>query len=146
MLYRMSRNLWDPWRQLRQFEREFSRLVGEFEPDRRRAGAFPPVNVRTGSDEVIVTAELPGVDPASLDVTAVRNSLTIRGERMCEEPPEGATWHRRECRGGSFARTVELPFAVESEHVEATCNDGLLRVKLQRPEKERPRKIAVEVG
>jgi HSP20 family protein len=49
--------------------------------ERPRAVAFPPVNVWSGEDGMIVTAELPGVDPTTLEITAVRDGLTLRGER-----------------------------------------------------------------
>ena len=131
-----------PWRRLRELERNVGRLFGE--PDRPTGGAFPAVNVWTNADGAVITAEIPGVDPADVDITAAENTLTIRGERKADESGQERVWHRRERRTGVFARTVTLPFAIDSDSVQASCHDGVLEVSLARPEQQKPRKITVK--
>ncbi|MHC4715942.1 MAG: Hsp20/alpha crystallin family protein [Planctomycetota bacterium] len=134
---------WNPWRRLRELEHEMRRAFREAERPRR--GVYPPVNIWTSAEGAVVTAELPGVDPQDLEIEAVKNTLTLRGEIKVAEPAEGQVWHRRERPSGAFARTVELPFPIDPDSVEATCHDGVLEVRLQRPEEQKPRKIAVKV-
>jgi len=133
---------WNPWRRLREMEREMRRLFGE--GDRPRRGVFPPVNIWTGADGAVVTAELPGVDPENLDIVAVGDTLTIRGELAGHDVPAECVWHRRERPSGKFSRSIELPFAIDPNSVEARCRDGVLEVRLQRPEEHKPRKITVK--
>ena len=133
-----------PVRRVSQLRREMDRLFSDF--DRPRASAYPPVNLTADAEGLIVTAELPGVDPEALSITAVRDSLTIRGELPDYEAEEGRTWHRRERRTGSFSRTIQLPYAIDAESVSATCKNGVLRIALLRPETDKPRRIEVRTA
>ena len=143
MLTIFERDLFgNPWCGARRLRLEMDRLFrGHVVPP---AETFPPVNVRTDEDGAIVTAELPGVEPEALDITTKGQALTIRGKRESEEAGEGATWYRHERACGSFVREIELPFAIDQDHVEATCRDGILDVRLQRCEADKPKKIAVK--
>ncbi|NLF30128.1 MAG: Hsp20/alpha crystallin family protein [Planctomycetes bacterium] len=118
------------------------RLVSQF--GRTRAAAFPPVNVYNEADGAVVTMELPGVDPADLDVSVSGHALAIRGQRKGDPAGEGDTWHRRERTFGSFARSIELPFEPDPDGVEATCRDGVLEIRVRRHEAEQPRRITVK--
>ena len=133
-----------PVRRVSQLRREMDRLFSDF--DRPRASAYPPVNLTADAEGLIVTAELPGVDPEALSITAVRDSLTIRGELPDYEAEEGRTWHRRERKTGSFSRTIQLPYAIDAESVSATCKNGVLRIALLRPETDKPRRIEVRTA
>ncbi len=144
MRYVPTNSMWGPWKGLRQIQREMDRLLGEF--PLRRASAFPPVNIWTNEQGALVTAELPGVEADSLDVTATGNTLTVRGQRDLPDGEDGRRWHRRERRGGQFTRTVELPFNIDGDSVHATYRDGVLTIDMQRPEVEKPRKITVQAS
>ena len=122
-------------------QEEMGRIFQEY--DRPRATAFPPVNIWTSEDGLVVTAELPGIDPEALEISAFRETLSIRGERNFPETDADTTWHRRERRYGRFSRTIDLPFAIDADSVDASFRDGLLRIGLRRPEEEKPRKIEV---
>ena len=134
----------NPVRRLGELRREMDRLFADH--DRPRAVAFPPVNILARDDGLVVTTELPGVAPDTLEITAVRDNLTIRGELPAPEAEEGRTWHRRERRSGSFSRTIQLPYAIDAESVDATCRDGVLRIALARPEQDKPRRIKVQTA
>ena len=133
-----------PLRRFGELRREMNRLFSDL--DRPRATAYPPMNISADEDGLVVTAELPGVDPSTLEITAVRDSLTVRGELPAREVEEGATWHRRERESGSFRRTIQLPYAIDAEAVEATSRDGVLRIALKRPEHDKPRRIEVQAN
>lgn len=144
-------SLWDrmwygnPWRRLSQLQRDMDRLVGE---TRSTTGAtwaagFPAVNIWSKEDRAIIKAELPGVKAEDIDVSASGQGLTIRGERSREDVGDGVTWHRRERRMGAFARSVELPFTIAPDSVDASYRDGVLEVHVERVEAEKPRRIEV---
>ena len=134
----------DPWSQLRRLQGEMDRVFSGIE--RPRATAFPPVNVWSSPDGVAVTAELPGIDPSNLEISATDDNLTLQGERPTPAGEEGVTWHRRERRSGRFSRTIQLPFRIDADTVDASFRDGVLRISLSRPEEEKPRKIEVKAS
>ena len=137
----------DPSRELRRLQDEMGRLAGAFAPagalTAAVAGGFPAVNVYAGRDGIAVVAELPGVEPGDLEVHAHRDTLTIRGARRPAAEEEGA-YHRRERRSGAFTRTLQLPYRVDPERVEARLEDGVLRLSLGRPEEDKPRRIEIK--
>jgi HSP20 family protein len=107
---------------------------------------FPAVNLWTGEESTIVTAELPGVVLDDLDITVVGDTLTIRGSRTRDEIGEGATYHRRERGFGRFMRVVQLPFRVEADQVEAAFKNGVLSITLPRALADRPKKIQIKTA
>jgi HSP20 family protein len=100
------------------------------------------VNIYGGADGIAVLAELPGVEKEDLDIQAHRDTLTIRGTRRAIAEKDAA-FHRHERRAGSFTRTIQLPFAVDPDRVEAQLENGVLRLSLPRPEEEKPRRITI---
>jgi HSP20 family protein len=78
-----------------------------------------------------------------VDLTVRENTLTLKGERDEQSHDEKSVWHRRERAFGTFSLTVQLPFRVNPEQVEARFADGLLEVELHRPEADRPKKIQI---
>jgi HSP20 family protein len=136
---------WDPVREVQRLQRDMDRLAAGY-----RLGAaervFPPVNVWTGRDDAVVTAELPGIDPAKLDITVVGDTLTLSGTREPAEPGEGQVVNRLEREAGDFARTIQLPFRVEPDKVEAAYAKGVLQIKLPRLEADKPKQIAIKAS
>lgn len=135
---------WDPLVEMRRMQDDVRRLFAEFE-GRTAAQGFPPVNLWVGSDSVVVTAELPGVAADNIELSAQDDVLTIRGRVEPAVDGETVTWHRRERSYGTFSRTVELPFRVDPDHVQARFTNGVLEVELQRPEADRPKRIAIDI-
>ncbi len=136
---------WDPMLELRRLQRDMDRLFTGYRPGAAER-VFPPVNVWTGRDDAIVTAELPGVDPAKLDITVVGDTLTLSGTREPAEPGEGQVVNRLERETGDFARTIQLPFRVEADKVEAAYAKGVLQITLPRLEADRPKQIAIKAA
>jgi HSP20 family protein len=136
--------MFDPAREIQQLQRDMNRLfagVGQ-----NVTYDFPPINVWLSEDDVIVTAELPGVDAAQLDISVVADALTISGQRDPETLKEGEVYHRQERSSGSFARSLKLPFQVEAGKVEARYEKGILEITLPRSEVEKPKKIAIQTA
>jgi HSP20 family protein len=107
---------------------------------------FPALNVWGNADNVVVTAELPGLAADDLDISVVNNQLTIKGERKAEQPAEGAVCHRRERVDGNFVRTVRLPFAVENDKVSARYENGVLTISMPRHEATKPKRIEIKTS
>ena len=133
-----------PWTSLygdmERMQDEMKRLVSGLR--RPFAAEFPPMNVWANEQGVLVTAEIPGIQIGDLDIAVSGGTLTLKGGRKLEAPENGE-YYRQERSTGSFARTLELPFPVDAEKVEATLTNGVLEIKLPRAEADKPRKIAV---
>jgi HSP20 family protein len=121
---------------------EINRL---FSADRPAAGAgFPAVNVWSGEEGLAVAAELPGIDPKDLDVALDGDRLTIKGNRPAPEAKEGRVLHLQERGRGEFARTFQLPYAVDADKVEARYEKGILHLTLPRREQDKPKRITIK--
>jgi HSP20 family protein len=105
---------------------------------------FPATNAWVSDDDAVVTTEIPGIDPDALEISVVKDSLTLRGSRQAEDLKEGEAYLRQERWNGQFTKTLQLPFAVESGKVEARFSKGVLVIILPRAEAEKPRKISVK--
>lgn len=142
MLYGNFISRTDPWRELDRIHREVDRLFHGISPVRRRQ--FPPINVWVNSDEVIITAELPGFALEDIHLSIVGNELTMKGSREVPKLKEGEVYHRHERVHGKFERTIQLPFVVDYKKIEARLSDGVLKITLPRAESDRPVKIEIK--
>jgi HSP20 family protein len=128
-----------PWQDLFDAQRDMDSLVRRFFdrptwslPSSWETPAYswvPAVDVFNRGDDLVVRAELPGVDPEKdVEISVQDNVLRIRGERRMEEHTEGDGTYRLESRYGSFERTVLLPRGVKESDITATYEDGILEV------------------
>ncbi len=130
----------DQWR--RGMLRLLDTVTGDTVPD-AGAGVFPPLNITQDSDNFYVRAEVPGVKPDELSISAVRNRVSLAGKRELPREHERVSYHRKERPEGSFNRTVTLPTEVDAERVEARYTEGILTITLPKAEQAKPRHIAV---
>ena len=105
---------------------------------------YPAINLTEGGDNLYVRAELPGVNPESLDISVIEGKLIIRGERKIEEEDQKTSYHRRERESGIFRRTISLPMKVDSGKVSASIKKGVLTITLPKSEEAIPRRITVK--
>ena len=139
----------DPLRELESLQRRMDRLFqSAFGLERApwRVGVYPLVNISEDRDHIYVRAELPGVQASDLEITLQDNNLILRGERKIPTEEKQVNYHRRERESGFFRRIVALPGPVQADRVEATCKDGILAIKMAKPEEVKPRKIQVKVA
>jgi HSP20 family protein len=134
---------WDPISELARFQRDFGNL---FTGPSGTVHQFPAVNVWVNENEAYLTAELPGVDSNDLDVNVEGETVTLSGKRLPADGGETMEYHRRERLYGEFSRTLQLPFRVDSNGVDAKLNRGVLTVKLPRAEEDKPKKITVKAA
>lgn len=107
-------------------------------------GKIPNVDVIDRDGEILVRAELPGVEKKDLEVTLIDNALTIKGTTKKEEKEEKGDYFRREVSTGSFSRMLRLPTEVDVDKVQSTFKDGLLELTLPKVKQSRRRTINVE--
>jgi HSP20 family protein len=105
---------------------------------------FPKVDVVDRESEVVVKAEVPGVDKKDLDVSVSEDSVTIKGETSHEEKEEDGDFYRSEISRGSFSRTVALPASVDGSAAQVNFKDGMLELILPKLTKARRHSIKVE--
>src|SRR5581483_4625373 len=120
---------WDPFREL---QREVGRLLGSLDPfpSSRRVEVYPPLNLYDAGDHYILSAQLPGVAPADIDLTITGETLTMRGERKRSEGVRDESYRRQERPMGRWSRTVTLPDRVDSALVSASFANGILTINL----------------
>ena len=103
----------------------------------------PRVDVREEAERFVISADLPGVDPASIDVQMEKNVLTLKGERKAETLPEGAQLTRGERRHGAFDRRFVLPDSADADGIVANGRHGVLEIVIPKKAQSAPRRIAI---
>ena len=110
------------------------------------SGWTPVLDMHEDENNIVVTAELPGMKKEDIDVSLHDGCLSISGERRNEWENKEAEVYRAERFVGRFQRTVALPTPVESDKVKALCKDGVLTITLPKAEEAKPKKIDVNVN
>ncbi len=133
------------WQEMDQLQREMNRL---FDTNSRRqvfnSPGYPAINLWTNENGQMISAEMPGVQPDDINIDVTGDALSISGERKPDEFVKEARYHRRERAYGSFSRTVQLPFMVDTNKVEASFKNGVLLINLPRAEADKPKKITIK--
>ena len=124
------------------FQEEINTLMDDFFSnisfdlfDKKPRSFSPSIDIMDSGKEVVVTAELPGVDENNIDISITKDTLTIKGEKKAEKEEKGKDFHLVERSYGSFIRTIPLPVDVETEKVGAIYKKGVLTIKLPKTEK-----------
>ena len=138
---------WDPFEELTTLRDRMDRLWTRLNTDDTSALAdwSPTSDVVESKDEIVIKAELPGIDEKNVDVVIEDGVLTIKGERNAEKETEEKGYRRIERSYGSFLRSFTLPTNVEPEKTSASFANGLLEVHLPKKEGAKPQSIKVEV-
>ncbi|MFL6285917.1 MAG: Hsp20/alpha crystallin family protein [Pyrinomonadaceae bacterium] len=145
----MSITRYDPFRDLRTLQDEVNRLFTtnlprSFGDDGLARGAWTPsVDIFENKDEIVLEAELPGMNREEFELTIENNVLTLRGERRFEKRDEADNYHRVERSYGSFTRSFTLPQTVSPENASAEYRNGVLRVVLHKREEVKARRIEI---
>lgn len=132
----------DPFREIEQLQREMNRLFNDLTAASGRD--YPAVNIWTNPEAAAITAELPGYTPQDVHLSILGDTLTIKGSRPKPELKSGEQYHRQERYYGDFERSLRLPFAVDSNKVEARFKNGILQILLPRAEEDKPKKIEIK--
>jgi len=136
----------------RRMMREMERLMGSMTEEMQRRLPVssdqgfrePLVDINETSDEVIVTAELPGVPKENIELNLTDNTLEIKASQKQEVSLEKGGVRKRERRSMNFYRLIEPPCGVDASKVKATFNNGVLEVKMPKLEKAKRHSIKIE--
>ena len=145
----MTISRWDPFRELVNLREAMDRLFEEAFVLPRRPEAQGeivyrlPVDVYETADEYVVEAVVPGIPVDKINIEFQNGALTISGEIPRVEH-EGATYHLQERWYGRFQRTLTFPTTVDADKIEATLENGVLRVHLPKVAEARPKQIRVK--
>lgn len=105
----------------------------------------PDIEMYDHKDEIVVKAELPGLDKGDIRVTVDGDLLTIKGERKREKETKDEDYYLCESSYGTFSRTIDLPVAVKPDKIMAVLNNGILQVRLPKAEEAKKNHVAIEV-
>ena len=105
----------------------------------------PPVDIFENADNIVLKAELPGVDPKDVEIRVEDNTLYLKGERKFEQEVKEENYHRVERSYGSFARSFSLPNSIDADKVVADYKDGLLTLTMPKREEAKPKTIKIEI-
>lgn len=143
----MNLTKWEP-RVMRSLRREMEDLFDTFavrEPSFFGNGGewLPALDEVETPEEVVVKAELPGMEEKDIAVSVSGNNLILKGERKAEEEKKEKHFHRIERTYGSFERVLPLPVAVDPEKISATYSKGVLEVHLPKKPEAKPKMIKI---
>jgi HSP20 family protein len=140
-----------PFRELSTLRDEMDRLWEHFfgelptlEPVRREWA--PSLDVSETKNNIVVKAEVPGLEPKDIDISLTGGVLTIKGEKKQEKEEKDENYHRIERSYGTFTRSVRVPQEVQSDKIEATYKDGVLKITLPKSEEAKKKEIKIKVG
>jgi HSP20 family protein len=146
---------WEPFHDLMTVQERMNRIFEQAfrgagrtgaEEDWALGGAWAPaVDIYEHEGNLVLKAELPGIDPKDVDVRVENNVLTLQGERKFESEVKREEYHRVERAYGTFSRSFTLPNVVDSDKIKAEFKDGLLRVVLPKREEAKPKQITIAV-
>ena len=144
---------WEPFRDLLSLQERMNRMFdesyrgrGAAEDDWALGGSWAPaVDIYEHEGNIVLTAELPGVDAKNVDVRVENNVLTLRGERKWNDEVKRESYHRVERTYGTFTRSFTLPSVVDTEKIKADFKDGMLKLVLPKKEEAKPRQISIDV-
>jgi HSP20 family protein len=106
------------------------------------ARRFPLLNLSEDEEKVYIDAMVPGVDPKELQLSVLRGTLTISGERKA--PSDKGILHRSELGYGKFTRSIDIPADINPDNTTAEYRDGVMRITMAKSEHARPRKIEIQ--
>ena len=141
----MSLIKWDPFREFPIMNDRLGNFLGRTWDNPLSTTAWnPSVDIFENDNEVIIKAELPGMNSKDIEVKLENNVLMLKGERRFEKETKEENYHRIEREYGTFSRSFALPAAVNSDKVTAEYKDGILKVTLPKKEeiKSKPIKVA----
>jgi HSP20 family protein len=138
----------DPFSNLLPLQQELERFMRNpaFTLGPSGYGAYPPINVFEDQQGTVIIAEVPGLDPAKLEISAQGRTLTIHGERKREEGLNPSGYHRRERRFGEFSRSIQLSSDIDMAKASAKYEYGVLTLRIPKSEAAKPRQITVNTA
>ncbi len=140
---------WEPFRNVNSLQEQFSRLFDTSFPGRSSESDLttwaPAVDIQETENELVLKADLPGIEEKDIDVRIENNTLTIRGERKFEKQVNEDNYLRVERSYGSFSRSFSLPNTINTEAINAEYKNGVLTVQMPKRAESKPKQVKVNV-
>lgn len=140
---------WDPFRDLVTLRERMNRLFedaftsrGE-EKDLVASSWSPSVDIYETENEIVLTAEVPGVDEKNIEIKLEDNTLSLKGERNFEKETKEENYHRIERAYGSFYRSFTLPRNIDQDNIKAENENGILRITMPKKPELKPKKVKI---
>ncbi len=136
---------WEPFRELSSLHSEMSRLMNGLVEGNGRTSQnwIPALDVWETEDELVYAFDLPGVTEDTIEVELNDDTLTVTATRDTRAEVDGERFYRFERRFGTFSRAVGLPQGTDESKVKADYRDGVLEIRVAKPEEQKPRRIQV---
>ena len=132
---------WTPW--LEPFQ-EMDKMLDEFAGYKNRDDFTPAVDMYEDKENVVIEAQLAGIDPDNVSISIENDVLCIKGEGEKKSEVEDKSYYRREIRRGSFYRSVPLPAHVDGDSAKAAAADGVLRITIPKAPETKPKTIKIQ--
>jgi HSP20 family protein len=123
------------------FERLFNTLFDRSQGAQRWV---PAMDLVEAEDHFLLRADLPGLAEGDVNIEVRDNALTVSGERKAEHEQREKGWYRLERQFGRFSRSISLPEGVNADAIDASFHNGVLEVKIPKPEERKPRRIEIK--
>ncbi|MGE5708023.1 MAG: Hsp20/alpha crystallin family protein [Bacteroidota bacterium] len=130
-------------RTMREMGQDLDRLY--YEDSTETTFWSPKVNISETPEQVIISADLPGIKQDDLSIHMEGNNLVLKGERKPETLGEGEHTHRVEKQYGAFQRSFSLPMTVQRDAIKASLKDGVLRINIPKRDEAKPKVIPIEI-
>jgi HSP20 family protein len=141
---------WDPFRNVNSLQEQVNRLLETSFPGHSSESALttwaPAVDIHETENELVLKADLPGIDEKDLDIRIENNTLTVRGERKFEKQVNEDNYLRVERSYGSFSRSFSLPNTINTEAIHAEYKNGVLTVQMPKRAESKPKQVKVNVS
>ena len=132
---------WEPFRELTQLQGEMGRLLGGLYDNRANQSWVPSLDVWETDTDVVYAFDLPGLDESRIAIEVHDDTLTVSGERERATSEQGDRFFRFERRYGTFSRAAGLPQGVDETKINASYTNGVLEIRVPKPEETKPRRI-----
>lgn len=141
---------WKPFGEVSSLRKEMDNLWNNFLGETAFPGSFskdwlPSVDVSETDDQLVIKAELPGLDAKDVNVSISGDVLTVKGEKKKEEEKEDEHFHSSERYYGSFQRSFRLPANIKTDEVDATYDKGILQLRLRKTAESKKKEIEIKV-
>lgn len=135
---------WDPFEELRRMQSRMGRMFREFETSTFEGEMSPFIDIVDVDNELIVTADVPGVEKEDISIDVRGDMLEIKASRKEEKEEKKKNYWRRERSYNRYYRTIRLPVPVNEKGAKATLKNGVLEIRLPRVKEERKKAIPIE--
>lgn len=135
-----------PFKEVEMIEKEINKLFDDFFKTFHSGYEYPLIDIVDSKDNLVIYAEIPGMNKDDVKVKIHNDVLTISGERKEPELPDRANCLIREREFGKFMRSVRLPYPIDINKVSAEYKDGILKITLPKKEEAKPKEIQISVS